>query len=136
MGWTPHTAWVCQEPRSAARPMIASKSHIGPLMAGAGPACRRSAQHNSGINAPFSIARKSLPVGERTQLLVIGAGLAAYDGGPHEGFALGEGMAAHPRASTPLLRPLDGRLVALFPKARYVRVIRSWAGVIEKHGGR
>jgi NADPH-dependent 2,4-dienoyl-CoA reductase/sulfur reductase-like enzyme len=45
-------------------------------MADAGSACRRSARHDPGMNDPFSIAGKSLPVEERTQVLVIGAGPA------------------------------------------------------------
>src|SRR5207244_12390841 len=57
-------------------------------------------------------------------------GKLAYGGGPHELLEWGE-MAAPPRPTTPLLRHLSRRLAELFPKAAHVRVIRSWAGIVE-----
>jgi len=57
-------------------------------------------------------------------------GNLAYGGGPHEWMDVGpDGPAARP--STPLLRNLSKRVAELLPKAAHLRVIRSWAGVIE-----
>jgi sarcosine oxidase subunit beta len=59
-------------------------------------------------------------------------GNLAYGGGPHEWLeetpAIGGSTA---RPSTQLLQNLSKRLVEMFPKAAHVRVIRSWAGIIE-----
>jgi sarcosine oxidase subunit beta len=58
-------------------------------------------------------------------------GNLAYGGGPHEWIDLpadGEPLA---RPSTPLLCHLARRVNELFPKAGHIRVIRSWAGLIE-----
>jgi sarcosine oxidase subunit beta len=57
-------------------------------------------------------------------------GNLAYGGGPHEWIALGEGTVPQ-RPTTPLLRNLARRLTELFPKAGHVRMLRSWAGVVE-----
>ncbi len=57
-------------------------------------------------------------------------GNLAYGGGPHEWVEAGDG-AQVARPSTPLLRNLARRLAELFPRAGHVRMIRSWAGVIE-----
>jgi len=56
-------------------------------------------------------------------------GNLAYGGGPHEWLGPQDGPVGRP--STPLLRNLSRRLAEMFPKAAHVRVIRSWAGVIE-----
>jgi sarcosine oxidase subunit beta len=57
-------------------------------------------------------------------------GNLAYGGGPHEWMEVGQaGPLARP--STPLLRNLAKRVAELLPKAAHLRVIRSWAGVIE-----
>jgi sarcosine oxidase subunit beta len=58
-------------------------------------------------------------------------GNLAYGGGPHEWFDDVTLDGAPPRPATPLLRNLARRLAELLPKAAHVRVIRSWAGVIE-----
>jgi sarcosine oxidase subunit beta len=57
-------------------------------------------------------------------------GNLAYGGGPHEWLEVG---AAGPerRPSTPLLRNLSRRVAELLPKAAHLRVIRSWAGIVE-----
>ena len=57
-------------------------------------------------------------------------GNLAYGGGPHEWIEI-TGMQTPPRVSTSLLRHLARRLAELFPKAAHVRVIRSWAGIVE-----
>jgi sarcosine oxidase subunit beta len=57
-------------------------------------------------------------------------GNLAFGGGPHEWMEVDEtGPKARP--STPLLRNLSRRVAELLPKAAHLRVIRSWAGVIE-----
>jgi len=57
-------------------------------------------------------------------------GNLAYGGGPHEWIDVDEtGPKARP--STPLLRNLSRRVAELLPKAAQLRVIRSWAGVVE-----
>jgi sarcosine oxidase subunit beta len=113
------------------------------LVIAAGPQTGRLAAM-IGVDVPMAAARAEMIVTEPLPLMPLGGvdgnglygrqtlrGNLAYGGGPHEWIALGEGMAAPPRASTPLLGPLAGRLAALFPKVRHARVIRSWAGVIE-----
>jgi sarcosine oxidase subunit beta len=57
-------------------------------------------------------------------------GNLAYGGGPHEWLPAGRGSEAM-RPSSPMARNIARRLAELFPKAGHVRVIRSWAGVIE-----
>eukprot|EP01041_Mallomonas_annulata_P029823 gene29823-51872_t len=57
-------------------------------------------------------------------------GNLAYGGGPHEWLEVSEtGPAVRP--TTPLMRNLAKRVAELLPKAAHLRVIRSWAGVIE-----
>ncbi len=51
-----------------------------------------------------------------------------YGGGPHEWL---DGPDGGTRPATPLIRNLSRRLVELFPRASHVRVLRSWAGVVE-----
>ena len=57
-------------------------------------------------------------------------GNLAYGGGPHEWLDLDEaGPAARP--STPLSHNLAKRVAELLPRGAHLRVIRSWAGVVE-----
>jgi sarcosine oxidase subunit beta len=98
-----------------------------------------------GIYLPVAPARAEMIVTEPLPLMKIGGvdgnglygrqtlrGNLAYGGGPHEWLeetpATG-GVGARP--ATQLLQNLSKRLVELFPKAAHVRVIRSWAGIIE-----
>ena len=96
-----------------------------------------------GIDFPLASARAEMIVTEPLPLMRIGGvdgnglygrqtlrGNLAYGGGPHEWLDAGDGKAPA-RPSTPLLRNLSRRLFELFPKAGHVRVIRSWAGIIE-----
>ena len=54
----------------------------------------------------------------------------AYGGGPHEWIELAD--AQTPKAvNSPVMRSVARRLFEMFPKLAHVRVIRSWAGVIE-----
>ena len=59
-------------------------------------------------------------------------GNLVYGGGPHE-WLDDAGLAAAPgaRPTTPLLRSLGRRLAELFRGAAHVRIIRSWAGIVE-----
>jgi sarcosine oxidase subunit beta len=96
-----------------------------------------------GIDVPLASARAEMIVTEPAPLMTIGGvdgnglygrqtlrGNLAYGGGPHEWMDVD---AAGPKArpSTPLLRNLSRRVAELLPKAAHLRVIRSWAGVIE-----
>jgi sarcosine oxidase subunit beta len=96
-----------------------------------------------GVHLPLAPARAEMIVTEPAPLMAVGGvdgnglygrqtlrGNLAYGGGPHEWIDLD---AAGPTAwpSTPLLRNLSRRLSELLPKAAHLRVIRSWAGVIE-----
>ena len=96
-----------------------------------------------GVNLPLAPARAEMIVTEPAPLMAIGGvdgnglygrqtlrGNLAFGGGPHEWIDVGEkGPAARP--TTPLMRNLSKRLAELFPKAAHLRVIRSWAGVVE-----
>jgi sarcosine oxidase subunit beta len=96
-----------------------------------------------GVDLPLAPARAEMIVTEPAPLMAIGGvdgnglygrqtlrGNLAYGGGPHEWIDVDEtGPKARP--STPLLRNLSRRVAELLPKAAHLRVIRSWAGVIE-----
>jgi sarcosine oxidase, subunit beta len=103
-----------------------------------------------GIYLPVAPARAEMIVTEPLPLMKIGGvdgnglygrqtlrGNLAYGGGPHEwlddtgpdGRPAEGGAIARP--ATQLLQNLSKRLVELFPRAAHVRVIRSWAGIIE-----
>jgi sarcosine oxidase subunit beta len=100
-----------------------------------------------GVFLPLVPARAEMIVTEPLPLMANGGvdgnglygrqtlrGNLAYGGGPHEWLAPQETLLGGDpagRASTPLLRNLSRRLVEMFPKAAHVRVIRSWAGIIE-----
>jgi len=96
-----------------------------------------------GIDLPLAPARAEMIITEPAPLMSIGGvdgnglygrqtlrGNLAYGGGPHEWIEVDEtGPKARP--STPLLRNLSRRVAELLPKAAGLRVIRSWAGVVE-----
>ncbi len=96
-----------------------------------------------GARLPLASARAEIIVTEPAPLMPVGGadgnglygrqtlrGNLAYGGGPHEWMEVGpEGPARRP--STPLLRNLSRRVAELLPKAAHLRVIRSWAGVVE-----
>ena len=111
------------------------------LVIAAGPQTGLLAGH-LGIDVPLAAARAEMIVTEPLPLMSLGGvdgngiygrqtlrGNLAYGGGPHEW--LEDHRIPPARPSTPLLRSLSRRLVELFPKAAHVRVIRSWAGIIE-----
>jgi sarcosine oxidase subunit beta len=97
-----------------------------------------------GIKAPMAPARAEMIVTEPAPLMPVGAadgnglygrqtlrGNLAFGGGPHE-WLDDVGLAGPKRRpSTPVLQSLARRVAELFPKAAAIRVIRSWAGVIE-----
>jgi sarcosine oxidase subunit beta len=96
-----------------------------------------------GVDLPLAPARAEMIVTEPAPLMALGGvdgnglygrqtlrGNLAYGGGPHEWMEVGpDGPAARP--STPLLRNLARRVAELLPGAAHLRVIRSWAGVVE-----
>jgi sarcosine oxidase subunit beta len=96
-----------------------------------------------GVDLPLASARAEMIVTEPAPLMPIGGvdgnglygrqtlrGNLAFGGGPHEWMDMYEtGPKARP--STPLLRNLSRRVAELLPKAAHLRVIRSWAGVVE-----
>ena len=112
------------------------------LVLAAGPQTRHLAGM-LGIDVPMVAARAEMIVTEPLPLMPLGGvdgnglygrqtlrGNLAYGGGPHEWISV-TGNSVPPRASTPLMRPIAGRLAQLFPRAAHARVIRSWAGIIE-----
>ncbi len=96
-----------------------------------------------GVDLPLATARAEMIVTEPAPLMPIGGvdgnglygrqtlrGNLAYGGGPHEWIDVsdrGPGV----RPATPLMRNLAKRVAELLPKAAHLRVIRSWAGVVE-----
>ena len=96
------------------------------------------------IDVPAAPARAEMIVTEPCPLMdlrgVDGNGLygrqtargnLAYGGGPHEWMPDLEPDGPKARPTTPLVRNLAARVAGLFPKAAHLRVIRSWAGVVE-----
>ena len=97
-----------------------------------------------GVRLPVAVARAEMIVTEPLPLMphggVDGNGLygrqtlrgnLAYGGGPHEWIDLPADGAPLSRPTSPLAAHLARRLAELLPKAAHVRVIRSWAGLIE-----
>jgi sarcosine oxidase subunit beta len=96
-----------------------------------------------GMRLPLGFGRAEMIVTEPAPLMRIGGvdgnglygrqtlrGNFAFGGGPHEWIELGpEGRAARP--TSPLTRNLARRVAELMPGAAHLRLIRSWAGVIE-----
>jgi sarcosine oxidase subunit beta len=96
-----------------------------------------------GVNLPLAPARAEMIVTEPAPLMAVGGvdghglygrqtlrGNLAYGGGPHEWIDV-DATGPKARPSTPLLRNLSRRVAELLPKAAHLRVIRSWAGVVE-----
>ena len=96
-----------------------------------------------GIDLPLASARAEMIVTEPAPMMAIGAvdgnglygrqtkrGNLAYGGGPHEWLEVGP-TGPSVRPGSPLVRNITKRLLGLFSKAGTLRVIRSWAGVIE-----
>jgi sarcosine oxidase subunit beta len=96
-----------------------------------------------GARLPLAPARAEMIVTEPAPLMPVGGadgnglygrqtlrGNLAYGGGPHEWMEVGAAGPAR-RPSTPLLRNLSRRVAELLPGAAHLRVIRSWAGIVE-----
>jgi sarcosine oxidase subunit beta len=96
-----------------------------------------------GIRLPLAPSRAEMIVTEPGPLMPFGGvdgnglygrqtlrGNLAYGGGPHEWLEVDE-TGPRRRPSTPVLRNLARRVAELLPKAAHLRVIRSWAGVVE-----
>ncbi|TKT78452.1 FAD-binding oxidoreductase [Aquamicrobium sp. LC103] len=96
-----------------------------------------------GQEVPVAIARAEMIVTEPLPLMahtgVDGNGLygrqtlrgnLAYGGGPHEWLELPDADAPA-KPSTPLMNHIGRRLLEMMPRAAQVRIIRSWAGIIE-----
>jgi sarcosine oxidase subunit beta len=95
-----------------------------------------------GIDLPLAAARAEMIITEPAPLMPVGGvdgnglygrqtlrGNLAYGGGPHEWIDTGAG--SPPRPTSPLARSLARRVAELLPGAARLRVIRSWAGVVE-----
>jgi sarcosine oxidase subunit beta len=96
-----------------------------------------------GVRLPLGYGRAEMIVTEPAPLMASGGvdgnglygrqtlrGNLAFGGGPHEWIDLApDGPAARP--SSPLARNLARRVAELMPGAASLRLIRSWAGVIE-----
>jgi sarcosine oxidase subunit beta len=124
--------------------VVTSRGTLGcdALVIAAGPQTEGLAAQ-LGAFAPMAPARAEMIITEPAPLMPIGGvdgnglygrqtlrGNLAYGGGPHEWIdveAGGPGV----RPTTPLMRNLAKRVAELLPKAEHLRVIRSWAGVIE-----
>jgi len=96
-----------------------------------------------GVDVPLAPARAEMIVTEPLPLIRHGGadgnglygrqtlrGNLAYGGGPHEWIELADARTPRP-VNSPVVRSLARRLAELFPRIAHVRVIRSWAGVIE-----
>jgi sarcosine oxidase subunit beta len=95
-----------------------------------------------GIDLPLAAARAEMIITEPAPLMPVGGvdgnglygrqtlrGNLAYGGGPHEW--IDTGADSPPRPTSPLARSLARRVAELLPGAARLRVIRSWAGVVE-----
>jgi sarcosine oxidase subunit beta len=96
-----------------------------------------------GVALPLTAARAEMIVTEPAPLMPIGGvdgnglygrqtlrGNLAYGGGPHEWIET-EPDGPRARPSSPLSRHLARRVLDLFPSVAALRVIRSWAGIVE-----
>jgi sarcosine oxidase, subunit beta len=96
-----------------------------------------------GVSLPLAPARVEMICTEPLPLMPVGGadgnglygrqtrrGNLVYGGGPHE-WIDGPDLASSERPVTPLLRSLARRLAELFPGAAHLRLIRSWAGIVE-----
>lgn len=96
-----------------------------------------------GAEVPVAPARAEMIVTEPLPLMPLGGvdgnrlygrqtlrGNLAYGGGPHEWLPISQDTEAQ-RPSSPMVCNIAKRLAELFPKAGHVRIIRSWAGIVE-----
>jgi sarcosine oxidase subunit beta len=135
--------------RLASGRVTAVETTAGPVSAdtvvlAAGPQTDRLAAR-LGVWVPLAPARVEMICTEPLPLMKVGGvdgnglygrqtrrGNLVYGGGPHEWLdAAGLAATANGRPTTPLLRSLGRRLAELFPGAAHMRIIRSWAGIVE-----
>ncbi len=96
-----------------------------------------------GLRLPLAASRAEMIITEPVALMPVGGadgnglygrqtlrGNLAYGGGPHEWLEV-DAMGPPRRPSTPILRNLARRVAELLPGAAHLRLIRSWAGVVE-----
>lgn len=111
--------------------VIAAGPHIGRIAA------------MIGVAVPLACARAEMIVTEPLPLIRYGGvdgnglygrqtlrGNLAYGGGPHEWIEIAGSGTPRP-GNSPVVRNLARRLTELFPKLGHIRVIRSWAGIVE-----
>jgi sarcosine oxidase subunit beta len=109
----------------------------------AGPQTDRLAAR-LGVSVPLAPSRVEMICTEPVPLMAVGGvdgnglygrqtrrGNLVYGGGPHEWLDPAGLAAPASPPTTPLLRNLGRRLAELFPGAAHVRLIRSWAGIVE-----
>ena len=139
---TPATRIVVEGGRAVAVETPRGRIGLEALVVAAGPQTGMLLK-TAGIRLPLGYGRAEMIVTEPAPLMRIGGvdgnglygrqtmrGNLAFGGGPHEWIELGfEGPTARP--SSPLTRNLARRVAELLPGAANLRLIRSWAGVIE-----
>jgi len=139
---TPATAIVHAGGRVVGVETPAGRVGCEALVIAAGPGTGFLLQ-SVGVRLPLGYGRAEMIVTEPAPLMRIGGvdgnglygrqtlrGNLAFGGGPHEWIELAPGGPAA-RPSSPLTRNLARRVADLLPGAANLRLIRSWAGVIE-----
>jgi len=139
---TPATRIVVEDGRVVAVETPRGRIGLEALVVAAGPQTSMLLK-TAGLRLPLGYGRAEMIVTEPAPLMRIGGvdgnglygrqtlrGNLAFGGGPHEWIELGfDGPIARP--SSPLTRNLARRVAELMPGAANLRLIRSWAGVIE-----
>ncbi|HEX4196545.1 MAG TPA: FAD-binding oxidoreductase [Caulobacteraceae bacterium] len=139
---TPATRIVAEGGRVVAVETPRGRIGLDALVVAAGPQTGMLLK-TVGVRLPLGYGRAEMIVTEPAPLMRIGGvdgnglygrqtlrGNLAFGGGPHEWIELDfAGPAARP--SSPLARNLARRVAELLPGAANLRLIRSWAGVIE-----
>jgi glycine/D-amino acid oxidase-like deaminating enzyme len=141
---TPATGFRLTGGRVTAVETAAGSVEADTVVLAAGPQTDRLAAR-LGVSVPLAPARVEMICTEPLPLMKVGGvdgnglygrqtrrGNLVYGGGPHEWLdAAGLAATASGRPTTPLLRSLGRRLAELFPGAAHMRIIRSWAGIVE-----
>ncbi len=139
---TPVTRIVEEGGHVVAAETARGRIDLDALVVAAGPQTGMLLQ-SMGVRLPLGYGRAEMIVTEPAPLMRIGGvdgnglygrqtlrGNLAFGGGPHEWIELAaDGPVARP--TSPLTRNLARRVAELMPGAANLRLIRSWAGVIE-----
>ena len=140
---TPVTGFRLEGGRVAAVRAAAGEIGCDAVVVAAGP---QSGQllAQIGVDLPLAPCRAEMIVTEPAPLMPIGGvdgnglygrqtlrGNLAFGGGPLEWIADLDPAGPVARPTTPLSRSLARRVAELFPKVADLRVIRSWAGIVE-----